>query len=379
MEAAARETANAPCPGRLPSLTGLRFLAAAMVFFGHAFADPLSKVAAPGFLAVLWYRAGSFGVSFFFILSGFVLAWSARAGDRPVRFLRRRLLKVYPNHLVTFGCTAVLLWWTGRSLAGWLPNLLLVQSWVPDFGVINSVNTVSWTLSCEVFFYAAFPLLMRWTGRIRPERLWHAALGTVAGVVAVPWLAQLLPARPRVAPPLDFSFVQWWFVNFAPPVRVLEFVLGILLARIVLSGRWIRLPRGRAAALVALSYVVALAVPYLFGVAAVGVVPLGLLIASVAVADTQGESGLLAGRTMTWLGEISFAFYLVHRPLLIAVSGVPAAGAAAGMGIAVLVFAVAVLVAWALYAGVERPVMRRWAVPRAMRRARESVEAPSRA
>ncbi|AEW99446.1 acyltransferase family protein [Streptantibioticus cattleyicolor] len=357
----------------------MRFLAAAMVFFGHAFADPLSKVDAPGLLALVWFRAGSFGVSFFFVLSGFVLTWSARPHDRPAPFLRRRILKVYPNHLVTFAGTALLLWAAGQRLTGAVPNLLLLQSWLPDVRIVNSVNTVSWTLSCEILFYAAFPLLARWTGRIRPERLWYWASAVAAAVVLVPWCAQVLPARPRAAPPLDFSFLQWWFVNFAPPVRALEFVLGILLARLVLSGRWIRLGRGWAVALVVLAYAVASVVPYLFGVVAVGVVPLGLLIAATAAADTEGRGGRLGGPVMTWLGEISFAFYLVHRPLLIAASGVLGRGTAAGAATAAAVFAVAVAAAWALHTGVERPVTRRWSTPRAMRRARAGDETPLRA
>ena len=78
-------------PSRLPSLTGLRFLAAAAVTAYHAapiLADrsALPKVASLGYV----------GVSFFFVLSGFVLTWSGAAGLKPREFYRRRLARIAP-------------------------------------------------------------------------------------------------------------------------------------------------------------------------------------------------------------------------------------------------------------------------------------------
>src|SRR4051794_6620867 len=87
---------------RLPALTGLRFVAALMVFMFHAinafiFAD---KNVQSGFDR-LFHQAAS-GVSFFFVLSGFVLTWAVRPTDSIGAFLRRRVVRIYPNHLVTY-------------------------------------------------------------------------------------------------------------------------------------------------------------------------------------------------------------------------------------------------------------------------------------
>lgn len=67
---------------RLPSLTGLRWIAALLVFGYHA--GTMRIVAEPDYQAVIdWlFTLGLSGVEFFFILSGFVLVWSARDGDR---------------------------------------------------------------------------------------------------------------------------------------------------------------------------------------------------------------------------------------------------------------------------------------------------------
>ncbi len=72
---------------RLPTLTGMRFVASLMVFVCHAFtygifADKDLEGALVDYVAKL----GFVGVGFFFILSGFVLAWSARDSDRPLTF-----------------------------------------------------------------------------------------------------------------------------------------------------------------------------------------------------------------------------------------------------------------------------------------------------
>ncbi|WP_326810371.1 acyltransferase family protein [Streptomyces scopuliridis] len=133
-----------PAPGsRLPSLTGLRFVAAALVFLHHAiytnvFADPdVVRV-----FHDLFINTGQMGMAFFFVLSGFMLTIAARPGDTTRRFLRRRLVKIYPNHVVTFLLAAVLiipaLHWTEVA-----PNLLLVQTWWPRYENLFSGNPLS--------------------------------------------------------------------------------------------------------------------------------------------------------------------------------------------------------------------------------------------
>ena len=86
---------------RLESLTGMRFLAALLVFGCHAavlgYFAPETELR----LMKFTYSGGWIGVVFFFVLSGFVLTWSVRPGDTPRAFWRRRVCKIYPNHLVT--------------------------------------------------------------------------------------------------------------------------------------------------------------------------------------------------------------------------------------------------------------------------------------
>ena len=88
-------------PARLPSLTGLRFAAAFLVFGFHAHIEGIVAAGATRDVMDWVFGPGAAGVSFFFVLSGFVLTWSVRPGETAWRFWRRRIAKIYPNHAVT--------------------------------------------------------------------------------------------------------------------------------------------------------------------------------------------------------------------------------------------------------------------------------------
>ncbi|MFJ9121540.1 acyltransferase family protein [Streptomyces sp. NPDC102394] len=367
---------------RLSSLTGMRFLAAFLVFLFHlslldAYSTP---VAGHGPFASALKNGGWAGVTFFFILSGFVLTWSARDKDNAPAFWGRRLAKIYPNHVVTFVLALVLYASAHATWGRAVPNFLLLQAWIPRDDVFFSINNPSWSLSCELVFYLLFPALHRLIGRIGAGRLWWWATGVAAAIVLLPLAAQLVPAGADFGPnhansPLyGHSINQMWFVYIFPLTRVLDFALGMLAARIVLTGKWIRLGVLPASALTVIAYLVSLKVPFLFSLNAVVVVPFALLIAATAARDAQGVGTVLGGRVWVWLGEVSFAFYLVHQTLLSFTQerlGFHQAHSAwEAVGVAALVAAVSLLLAWLLYQGVERPAMRAWS-----RRARARAQA----
>ena len=80
---------------RLPSLTQLRWVAAFLVFLAHARNLGLFGTGDLGRRYAPWaFGGGSIGVSLFFVLSGFVIAWSARPHDRPTAFWLRRFARI---------------------------------------------------------------------------------------------------------------------------------------------------------------------------------------------------------------------------------------------------------------------------------------------
>lgn len=349
---------------RLPSLTGLRFVAVLFVFAFHASMEvPFSDAGIDRRYADVVANAGWLGVSFFFVLSGFVLTWSARPHDTAAGFWRRRAAKIYPLHVLTWGAALALVAWAGTAatLHQALPNLLLVHAWFPARPVFSSLNDVTWSLSCEVFFYFSFPLILRGVRRIRAGQLWVWAAAMAVLVPLLPLASELLPGSPAL-PFGSGSVWQFWFVYVLPAGRLPEFCLGIFLARMLMTGR--RVPIGvlPAAALVLAGYAVSLQLPFLYGLTSVTVLPVGLLIAAVAQRDTSGRTSVLATPTAVRLGEWSFAFYMVHRLLLEFGHRWTGVGRTwstpSAIGMLAAAFALSLLLSGALHVAVERPAMR---------------------
>jgi peptidoglycan/LPS O-acetylase OafA/YrhL len=350
---------------RLDSLTGLRFIAALTVFFDHAGLETVFRSHEADFLLTgLTASLAEAAVGFFFMLSGFVLTWSAGPGDTPRSFWRRRAAKILPNHVITWTAGLALLVVSGSAfrVADTIPSLFLVHSWIPSVPVIEGTDGPNWSLACEALFYLSFPVLAPLIGRIPAGRLWRWAAGLGAGIMAVPFISLLLPYHPTLFG-LPLPFYRFWFTIFLPPVRMLDFALGIVLARIVMSGRWRPVRARWVAAALLVAWPVSLAVPVPFDFLLPFVFPLVLLLGTGAMADIGGSRTLLSSRPMVWLGEISYAFYLVHYLVLhflhLALGGGTWAWPEAVAFIAAAL-ALSIAISAALYTLVERPVMRRW-------------------
>jgi peptidoglycan/LPS O-acetylase OafA/YrhL len=364
---------------KLPSLTGLRFVAAFSVFLFHTAAmgsplpphGPLNPFADPGVAMNYWNvlsMGGYVGVSFFFVLSGFVLVWATKSGEPTSAFLRRRLFKIFPTHLVTAAVALVLFAAATTPVSTWILNALLVHPFVVDPAVHDSLNIPSWSLGSELLFYVVvFPLLIGAVRRIGESRLWTWAAMMVAGIVAVAVVNDLLiPAwMPEPPSPGPATGNQFWFGYVFPVARMFEFVLGMVIARIVVSGHWPRIPVTPSAVLLlavcAVPHLVP-SLPYVYQFTALTAVPIVMLIGAAAAADQTGRPTLLGTRAMEWLGERSFGFYMAQGIVLF--HGRTLVDGQYSTPVAILVIlgflAANILAAWFLYACVERPIMRRW-------------------
>ncbi|WFE65173.1 acyltransferase [Micromonospora sp. WMMD714] len=356
-------------PDRLPSLTGLRFFGAVAVILFHAIAVPPITVfadeRAAGILTFLVSKIGFVSITFFFILSGFVLTWSTRNDDTPRAFYRRRFFRIFPNHVVTWAACLILLGGAPAWVA--LLNLLLLQSWVPRLEVASSVNIVTWSLSCEVFFYALFPFLLRGVRRIPRGKLWYWALGALLATIAVPFVAVLtMPEQPTI-PVVGVPTYEFWFSYNFPVARLGEFVLGMVLARTVRERMWVGLPLWGALAILGVTYLGMLPVPIPYGVVAVEVVPAALLVLAAANTEIRGTNRFFGSRLSLWLGNISYALFMSHaivlywgRPFFL---GDRKFSTPVALGLVALAVGLSILLAWLLYVTVERPIARRWSQP----------------
>ncbi|WP_051967627.1 acyltransferase family protein [Kitasatospora mediocidica] len=296
---------------RLPSLTGLRFWAALLVVLYH-----LSRQLGPlpGIGPLVWY--GRSGVTFFFVLSGFVLAWTYDAAEvGAVRFYRRRLARIWPLHALTTALSLAAYAAIGATVpvGAALWSLLLVHPWVQDLA--KGGNPASWSLGDEAWFYLLLPgLLALLRGR---ARLWlPLALLCAAAGPALWWSGSLT----------HDTALRWWLLDYLPLSRTPQFVLGVLAGLAVRRGRLPRLrARWWAAALVGWHL---LLVPWSqaagddrwygpYSAAQLGpAVLFAGLITAVAQRDLARAPGLLGSRWAVRLGHWSYAWYLVQEIVL---------------------------------------------------------------
>ena len=285
----------------LPSLTGLRWAAAFIVFAYHVRNAGLFG----GGAQVAMTRtvgAGAVGVSLFFVLSGFVLSWSHRPSQRARSFWWHRLARIYPLHLVALAAALLLSatvvpWIATRDPWAVLANATLTSAWNAEWW--QAGNPVSWSLVCEAFFYLVFPLVIVAVRALSREALISAAVSTLLVVLSASTIVTEL--FPQISP------------NSSPIVRLPEFVLGIVLAQLLAKNVW-RGPRLTPALLVtATGYIAALVWPDSpLSTAGFTIIGFCMLIAALARADCEGRRTLLATRPLTVLGTLSFPFYLVH-------------------------------------------------------------------
>jgi peptidoglycan/LPS O-acetylase OafA/YrhL len=347
--------ASAAPPSRLDSLTSLRFFAAVAVVMVHfrAFFDLPSKIEG---LASLGYV----GVTFFFALSGFVLAWTAKPGDTARLFYSRRFARIWPAHVTVTALMVPVIYLAGKvPLWAALPFVLtLTHVWIPATAWHTAFYPPAWSLAAEAFFYALFPLLIRVARRQQHLRYLAAATAAMIVMTALA-VVSLLPDT------------TWGYLLVTNPLyRLGEFALGMLLGIAMRRGWRAKWPTWIPAAGCAFAYLALLVfaphdsrdnIPRFFTNSAL--LPFFLaIIAAAATADIEGRRTLLRKRSLVILGDRSFALYLIHWPLIVALQAAVAGRSlnpAVNVALLIGLLAASVGVAHLLYVAVERPAERR--------------------
>jgi len=306
----------------------------------------------PGMPLKATSTVGYVGVAFFFVLSGFVLTWSTPIynGVEAKQFWIKRVARVYPSHLVMMVIALLL---PARPLPlTWVavpPNALLLQSWFPSNDIAFGVNAVSWSLSCEAFFYLCAPLLISVLNALKPLQRYLAA----AAGAGVAWSIGLVMAA-------NGANV---YAYHLPIVRIGEFIIGIALALALRDG--VRLPFRSvclAGVTTAVMVMVCLRTGQLTTVSGILMVPaFAWLIYACAQADLDGVRGVLRLKLLEHLGITSFAFYLVHELVLLNLKPLPWPHGSKLVNLAtvIVLWVICQAAAELLYRGVERPAQRR--------------------
>ena len=267
--------------------------------------------------------AGYISVSYFILLSGFVLGYNynerARSGelDRK-RFWEARFTRIYPIYFLSlllsiqnlrgeYASHTHAMFWTGVVLTP-----LLLQGFIP--AVATFLNTPAWTMSAEAFYYVIFPWLARWK---KPQyRAPHIA--EMAGV----WLLGLVPGMfyvafspDGIAHPDRWSYGRWlWALKYTPYAHLFSFVFGVMLAN--LDAMIPRASRMRLW-LGVIGFVGIYAVVSTEPLIPYALVHDGLLMPlfGFIILGLAGENPLahaLSAKPLVFVGEASYCLYLLH-------------------------------------------------------------------
>src|SRR5215472_15874954 len=312
---------------RLLAVTSLRFFAAFHVALFH-----MKEI---GVLRGLeWLKAfagiGYVGVSFFFVLSGFILVYTYEGRHIELRdFWQTRFARIYPAYLFSLLLTFPFFYFgalkmhvpffafaTSHFALTTLLVLLLLQAWVPPAAL--SWNVVCWSLSVEAFFYTLFLFLLRRFGKLSIEALWMITPACwIAGIAVSAGYLMMRPAGAPYVATTDWSgAVQ--FVKFFPLVRLPEFLMGMAAGFLFLRSE----PKPSLALPVAgvgLLGVVATAaaskfVPYLIVHTALPGPAFAALVYGIALEPKWAS--WLNNRLLVLFGDASYSFYLLHSTVL---------------------------------------------------------------
>ena len=352
---------------RLGALTSLRFVAALLIVVLHLHGN----FAIPDGLEAWGFGTG---VSFFFVLSGFILTYvySSRRNVGKWDFIVTRFARLWPAHMAAFGLLFVLtpqkvfFHWSWSKLFAFIT---LTQSWIPQIALNTAFNTPAWSISTEMGFYVCFLFFLP----IWRERWLPITLGTLGLVCTLIWLVNTQPFFNN--PTAHFS----WIYIF-PLARLFEFSLGMAAAQIWLvhhDRASFGKTTGTLLEIVALGFAAYLMIHSeswanhassirFIGAAGSGWLQSGgfacigfALLIYVMALERGAISKILAARPLLLLGEISFSIYLIHAPLLWALerfanrlADVPVFLQAAAFGVTLL------LLSYIIWSGIELPCRR---------------------
>lgn len=264
-----------------------------------------------------FFKEGFVGVSFFFVLSGFIIAYNYQEKLRENKITKRtfwvaRIARIYPLHWLTLLIAAVLGGYVAASgTMDWckhfFASLTLTQAYIPEADYFFSFNSPSWSLCCEQLFYICFPFLipLARNNRIVLVTLLVCAILVTAGMYFTP----------------ENNIKEYWYVN--PVTRLPDFLVGMALFRLYdrLKNKNISFSQGSFIEILSIAlflafYLYASEVPKVYRYSCYYWLPVAFVLVSFSL-QKGIVSRLLSNRILIIGGEISFSFYLIHLFVLL--------------------------------------------------------------
>ncbi len=288
---------------KLASLQSLRFIFIYLVFLSHFSLKGEAPLFSPG---------GDCGVSFFLVLSGFVLSLSYKPSTGYKKWLFSRFKKIYPLYIITLVFAFFILKWN-FNLFNIVPIITLTQSWIPFREFYFGGNPTAWFISDIIFLYIVFFPIRCHVLKASPIKLGIVTI-FIGGLYIV--LCSHIP----------HDWVNWGLYIF-PPMRVLDFFLGIICYRVYAYLVHNAGTPNTAVSTILQLFTIAVVVlscnlwyrlPERFNTVLLFYIPSFLVVLVFALTNKAKTfvNAIISNRGFVWLGNISFEFYLLHVPVI---------------------------------------------------------------
>lgn len=293
---------------RLEQLTFTRFLAAISIVVFHFGADifPFDY----DWIKVYISNA-NIGVSYFFILSGFVIIIATSGQDyiRFSNFVKRRFSRIFPAFFFSILLLLVYKWRTSQQIdfRGVFLNITFLQSWIPGYAL--SHNGPGWSLSVEMFFYILFPLAFNYI---------YKKCSILKLVIFIAIFYSMSQIGMNI-----FTYSSFYhgfpsrshdFIYYFPILHLNEFLIGNLVGLLYLKKHKVKSYDFHILCIITLIFLVIKFNPGVDlhnGIMAFLFVPL--------IYFTASNNGFLArcsnNEVLVFLGEISFGIYIYQMPI----------------------------------------------------------------
>lgn len=304
---------------RLEQLTFTRFIIIILVLFAHNTTGSYLNSLLFFPLGAL-IRSGSTGVSYLFIMSGFVMTLAYfRPGEKfdIWGFWRNRFIRLYPLYILALALALVYYYdaFIVVKPQKILANIFIVQSWFPAYA--QSFNFVAWSMTVEIFFYLFFPFFVLWAYRQKTRKLiWFSVVVWVVNMTIyhIMWIG--------------YVKTNYDLVLYFPPMYFSSFIMGVV------GGIWYKqvgrkenLPASTRFMVLAVSFLIIATytvlsmdfypvLPHLIQPITGFLAPLLVLFIVALSLDTSPISYFFSKPFLINLGELSYAIYILHIPVL---------------------------------------------------------------
>jgi len=300
---------------RIYTLTSLRFFGALGIYLHH-----------------LGYGHGAMGciaISFFFLLSGFIMAYnynekfSEISSKDFLEYLLHRIMRIYPLYVLTFIVSIPLeqILHQETNIKNTLLVAFLLQTYLPIGVQAFSYNGVSWFIADILFFYAITPFILLLYHRTKIIRNGKVLLISLFFTFLIAFIISYV-FRDTMEP----YHLGYWFIFISPYYRIFDYLLGFQSGLIFLLVKdKIRDNKMLLFSSLEIGSIIFLAISYHFDFLAFDSLVCDLyydpaLIIIIFIFAIQGgilSSHLLSLRTLINLGKISYGIYIIQYVIIL--------------------------------------------------------------